>query len=247
MIQRDQESEDERGEKGLKTVWCGISFQSRKGEAQTESTRTTTWLSAPAYSIREGLSLTKRLSQRCRILLHVRANDTYTLFCLILLSWAPFVGTPQKEHHKTSGGVLGASYNFWGLGTVGRVMSAERHSRWNLLTQTTCWSKTHGEIRHLIFGGSINKTQWTVTKAELGLLVDLAVRCLLVSRLWWSSLSWQRHCWELPLFLVIRIPPVDSCWFFWGLDVPTRSCHCFTIQPLLNWTSGISMKCLWVD
>ena len=46
--------------------------------------------------------------------------------------------------------------------------------------------KTRGEARPMedtMFGGSINRTQQTVTEAELGLLIELAVQCLWVSSL----------------------------------------------------------------
>ena len=49
----------------------------------------------------------------------------------------------------------------------------------------------------------INRTQRTVTKAELGLLIELAIQCLWVSCLHWSSLPWEKISWH-------------SCWL-WSL------------------------------
>lgn len=95
----------------------------------------------------------------------------------------------------------------------------------------------------------INRTQQTVTETELDLMVQLAVQCLWVSSLCWSSLPWERHSWEL-LLAFLLVPPAESCQG-WGLAISARSCLCcwflFVILTPLNWTGGASMKCLWVD
>ena len=82
----------------------------------------------------------------------------------------------EKLTKKSSGGVLQflaiLSDQIW---LIGRVMSAE--------------TDTHVEVRymlrqdpggHVIFGGSINRTGWTVMEAEVSLLIELAVQQLLI-------------------------------------------------------------------
>ena len=56
------------------------------------------------------------------------------------------------------------------LGPVGRVVSAETDS-----------SAEARPVKDVMFGGSVNRAQGTMVKAELGLLIELAVPCLLVS------------------------------------------------------------------
>jgi hypothetical protein len=51
-------------------------------------------------------------------------------------------------------------------------------------------------------------------------------KCFLASHLHWSSILKERHIQELLLaFLVVLVPPADSCRFSWGLVVPARLCH----------------------
>lgn len=93
--------------------------------------------------------------------------------------------------------------------------------------------------------GGINKTQQTVTETELGLLIELAVQCLLVLLLCWSSLYWERNWWEL--FLVPGVSPHLSCWL-----VLRPGCTCLVVPPLLltwlYWTADISMRCSeWIE
>ena len=74
------------------------------------------------------------------------------------------------------------------------------------------------------------------------LLVELAVQCLLVS----PSLRDTADHFFL-VFLVVSVPPADVCglpevWLFL-LGHTTAA----AILTLLNWTAGISMKCLQMD
>lgn len=120
---------------------------------------------------------------------------------------------------------------FLGLWPVGRVMSAETDKCGEANFRRTC-----------DIGRGINRTQETVRGAgdwaDLGLLVELAVQSLLVSCLHWSSpgVLHGPSCW-----LKLRLRSCCLCWL----------CHCcwfvFAIITLLNWTAGVSMKCLWVD
>jgi hypothetical protein len=80
-----------------------------------------------------------------------------------------------------------------------------------------CRGKTCGG--HLMFGGSTNRTQWTVRGAWLACIAKRFLVC---------SLPWSSHSQELFLVsLLVRTPPADSYLFCWGLAVPARSCrHC---------------------
>jgi hypothetical protein len=85
----------------------------------------------------------------------------------------------------------------------------------------TCWGKTCR--RQELFGGDTNRTWGTVTEAELGLLIELAVQNLWVSNLDWSSLRWKRHSEEFLLMLFL-VSPADS-YLGWGLALSATSCH----------------------
>ena len=63
-------------------------------------------------------------------------------------------------YQKTSDDVPVASHNFLGLGQTGRVMSADTGSHGVLLRQSHVRGKTCGG--HVMFEGSINRTQQTV-------------------------------------------------------------------------------------
>jgi hypothetical protein len=100
------------------------------------------------------------------------------LYCVVELYLS---GLNRKKYSKKQ-----KQKNFWwcatvscplsGLGVIDRVMSAvtDPHAETRPV-EDTCLD-------------SINRTQRTMTKAELGLLIELAVYCLWVSCLRWSSL-----------------------------------------------------------
>jgi hypothetical protein len=79
------------------------------------------------------------------------------------------------------------SCHFCGLGTTGRVTSSEKGSGGVLLRQTHLLRQDtwRGKTRagRVMFGRSINRIEGTVTKAWLGLLIELAVQHFLVSHL----------------------------------------------------------------
>ena len=139
-----------------------------------------------------------------------------------------------------------ASCCFHRLWLIGRVMSPETDTRAEARPVEDMWCLE-----------GINRTQWRVMEAELGLLIELVVQCLLVLHPHWSSLHWERHSWELfPAFLLALVPPADLCQFDWGLAVPGRSCHhcyCFNSTKLDCWyihevfSSGLSLHCWPVD
>ena len=60
---------------------------------------------------------------------------------------------------------------FLRLRLIGRVMSAETNTR---AKARHVLRQDHGG--HMMFGEGIKRTRWTVTKAELGLLIELAVQ-----------------------------------------------------------------------
>jgi hypothetical protein len=59
-----------------------------------------------------------------------------------------------------------------------------------------------------MFGESIIRTQWTVTEAELDLLIMLTVQRLWVSSLRRSLLLSEKHSLEL-LLAFLLLPPAD--------------------------------------
>jgi hypothetical protein len=82
------------------------------------------------------------------------------------------------------------------------------------------------------------------------LLVQLAVQHLWVSSLHWSLLPWERHSWELLMFLLV--PPADSS-PGWGLAASARLCHCYFLPDSTKldfwcirevFVSGSSCHCL---
>jgi hypothetical protein len=104
-----------------------------------------------------------------------------------------------------------------------------------------CWG-------HVMFWGYIKRTQWTVIEADLGFLVELAVKCFLVSCLHWVLLCWQRHSREIlaslrvpPRWLELRLRPGSLCYVVPPLLI------CDAIPTQTNWTAGVSIKCLLVD
>ena len=115
-------------------------------------------------------------------------------------------------------------------------------AEWDRLT---CWGKTHGG--HVMFEGSMKRSWPTVMEAGLGCLhswmllglTSLLTFALLIGTA--ENFSWH---------LLALIPSVDLCGG-WALAVSARQCHCcwfvFAIQTLLNWTHGVSVKCLRVD
>jgi hypothetical protein len=132
--------------------------------------------------------------------------------------------------------------NFWWctavschrLRLIGRVMPAE----------TDAWD----EARPVEDVWRESRTRQMVMEAKLGLLIELAVQRLWVLCLCWYSLLWERCSWKL--LVSLWVPPADLCQ---GRDlaVSVRPCHCcwfvLAIPTLLNWTAGVSVKCLWVD
>jgi hypothetical protein len=151
-----------------------------------------------------------------------------TLHCIVELHLS---GLHKEKLTKIFWWYNEASCCFLGLWPVGRVMSAETDKCGEANFRRTC-----------DIGRGINRTQETVRGAgdwaDLGLLVELAVQSLLVSCLHWSSpgVLHGPSCW-----LKLRLRSCCLCWL----------CHCcwfvFAIITLLNWTAGVSMKCLWVD
>jgi hypothetical protein len=103
-----------------------------------------------------------------------------------------------------------------------------------------CWGETCGGH---IFAGSIKRTQWTVMEAELGLLIELAVQCLLVlclHCLHWSSLCWERHSQELLPSLLLTCAKAEA-WLSL-LGHATAADSCLLTLTLLNWSAGVSVK-----
>jgi hypothetical protein len=80
---------------------------------------------------------------------------------------------------------------------------------------------------------SINRSL-RVTERLLGLLTQLAVQCLWISSLCWSTLPWERHSKEL--LVTLLVPPADSSQG-WSLAVSARLCHCCC------WPDTIELDC----
>jgi hypothetical protein len=132
-------------------------------------------------------------------------NDMHVLVHLTLYSWAPFVGTPQREtHQKTCGGVL------WLL--TGRVMSAETDSLSEArhVGRETCRG-------HVMFEGSINRIQGTGRRSDLlALLISLGLPSLLI-----FTLSRETQLRNAPCI------PAGPNAFCWWVSIQLRpSCSC---------------------
>ena len=86
--------------------------------------------------------------------------------------------TPVRDVLSLGVSILISKALTWdGLKWTSLVVScdADSHAR--------CLTEERPMGGHVMFGKSINKTRWTVMEAELGLLIELAVQCLLVSHL----------------------------------------------------------------
>ena len=126
----------------------------------------------------------------------VFAKGSCVLVCLTLIAELSSIlsGFHREKHTKK---LLVASVD------SGRLTECCQLRQIHMLRQDMCWEKTWGG--HAMFRGRMNRTQQT----ERGLLVELAVKHLLVLSLHWSSLCWDRHSWEPLTFLVIQVPPAD--------------------------------------
>ena len=136
------------------------------------------------------------------------ANNTHVLVHLTLCSWAAFVRILYREMHQKIFWWYAAVFGcFQGLDWQSDV-SWDRH---------TCWGKTCGEM---MYGGSINRTRWTVPGVSLTCLIELAVQPSWFSRCCCSSLPWERQSRD-PLdprdpygpswLLVLRLRPSCLC------------------------------------
>jgi hypothetical protein len=85
-------------------------------------------------------------------------------------------GLRREKWAKNLSQYAASSCSFFGLQSIGRVMSAETdsHAEARTLVRQDPW-------KHVIFGGRINRTAWTVKMARLGVLIELAVQHLVLS------------------------------------------------------------------
>ena len=138
-------------------------------------------------------------------------------------------------YQNTFGGVLAAPCRFLGFGPIGRVLSADTYLGRDRLM---CWGKTHGG--HARFGGSINRTQWTVRGACIASFAMLrGLESLLIvtslreaqQRTSGGHSCWLLLTWLRPGWLFLLDPAITAA-----------------ILTLLNWTAGILWSiCKWIQ
>ena len=105
------------------------------------------------------------------------------------------------------------------------------------LTGCTCWGMNRGG--HMMFRGY---KQDKVMETELGLLVQLAVQCLLILCLHWSLLRGERNSWESLLVFLLSLLLTQAEVEAW------LGCVITVANPTLpSWTGGVFMEGLPVD
>jgi hypothetical protein len=134
----------------------------------------------------------------------------FTLHCVVELHLSEL---HREKYSKNFWWCAAVSCHFHGFRLIGRVMSAETDTCAEIRPVEDTWCSE-----------CINRTWGTVTMVELGLLIELALQCLLVSCLCWSLLSWERHSWEHLLSFLLA-PSAGSCELtYWFLDNTGRIC-----------------------
>ena len=97
---------------------------------------------------------------------------------------------------------------------------------------------------HDAWKGIINRVLWTMTEAKLGLLIELAVQCLLVLHLGWSSLPWERHSRELLLtFLLVVLLTAEAEAWLSPLSRATTADLCLLSR---HYQTGLWNVCEWI-
>lgn len=151
--------------------------------------------------------------------------------------WIVYVWLNAICHDSIERNAPVASCCFCGLGLFDRVTSADTDfhrvllKQTHLLRQDTRWGKTHGG--HVMFPGSINRTQWTA--------MGLCLVCIASFAMLFISTSLREASQELLVSVVVLFSPADSCQFSWGLAASVTLCHhCWFdfCYPDSSWLDG---------
>jgi len=141
----------------------------------------------------------------------------------------------EKHIKKLFWYVSAASCHFLGFRPLGRVMSAGDSCgvllrKTHVLRQDTWWGM--GLMGHMMFGGSINRTQQTVTgacRASFATLLHLVERGM--AKNFWCP------CWSC--FLLLTQADSAEAWLFLLSSATTADLW-------TGWIAGVCVECLWV-